>query len=133
MTGLGLAIRLNPASRRGNAELVTMPYTGSVSGGWTITAAGISRNGAAGGSALLGLVQTLEIGANYRIQMTVAGKSGDDFFYRVGAAGTAYQVSANGSIDIIRAAGGSSAVLSFGPWAGAVGDVTITGLSVIRV
>lgn len=117
----------------GPVELVVSPYTGNVSGSWLIGGTSVTRNGSAGGNAIVTLSTAIDTGKNYRVRFTVTNLSGDTFFWRLGGAGTAREISANGAVDITVAGGGTNPSINFGPWAGGAGEVTITNLSVQEV
>lgn len=112
------------------SERVTTPYTGSVSGAWSISATLITRNGSSTGLANPNFGgATLDTTKLYQVSFTVSNKSGDDFLMRL-ATGTAYRITANG-VHTCRIPPGSTATqLVFAPWAGTVGEATISNISV---
>ena len=115
------------------ANLVPATYAGPVSGSWTISASSVDRNSSASGQATLNLSTTLDIAKLHRIVFAVTGMTGDTFGFRVGGAGTAYQVSANGQYSASLPAGATTASLSFIPWGGSAGTAVITSISVQEI
>lgn len=129
--GLGLPLggfALIPAPP--DIELAGEPYSGSNSGTWLVATTSVTRNGSAAGQASVFLDRNPTNGANYRVRFTVADKTGDDFFYRLGGGGTAHQITGNMAYDQIVASGGTTPQITFAPWGGAAGQATITGISV---
>ena len=115
------------------AELVPGSYAGSVSGGWVINSANVTRNSASSGLANLTLGSALSTTKVYLVTFTVANLSGDTLGIRLGGAGTAYQVSANGTYTARLFPGATTAALYFIPWAGSAGEATITNISIREI
>jgi hypothetical protein len=112
------------------SELVTSPYTGSVSASWAVTSTNVTRNGSSTGQAVLSLSTAIDTAKRYYVTFTVADLSGDTMLIRIGGSGTAYQVSANGVYTARLIGGGTGSSITFAPWAGSAGQATITNISV---
>lgn len=111
------------------AELVPTPYNGIGSGSWAVGTNSITRNGSAGGQASFGLSTTLDVSKSYRVTFTVSNLSGDTFYVRL-SNGTTNQVTANGTYSVLLIPGGSTGTMTFAPWGGTAGQVTITNVTV---
>lgn len=111
-------------------ELVISPYSGSASGTWAVGATSVTRNSSSAGQVSVNLSTAISTSKWYQVQFTVSNLSGDTFFYRVGASGTPNQVTANGAYIARVPGGGTGSNITFAPWAGTAGEVTISNISV---
>lgn len=130
---LGLGLTSYSGSRALGSELVVSPYTGGETGSsaWTISDTQVDRNGEAVYRVWLDLDREPTSGADYLISFTVAGKSGDNFFVRLGSqTGTPQQIASDGDKAFILASGGTEKRVYFGPWSGTTGEAAITLVSV---
>ena len=112
-------------------ELAVIPYTDAGSSGlWAVSSSAITRNGSATGD---GRILTLATGLiSYRISFTISDFSGDGMFVSLGGGAASPQISGNGVKEVVVVSGGSSQI-RFAPWVGAVGEATITNISLREV
>ena len=108
-------------------------YSGAISGSWAIGSNTITRNGSSTGQASLTLNSTLSTAKFYVLTFTVSNLSGDTFGFRLGGAGAATQISANGTYRYRMLATGNNANIIFIPWAGTAGQATIDNISIREI
>jgi hypothetical protein len=114
-------------------ELAPAAYTGTASGGFSITSTSIVRDGVTpAGNAQLTLQATVTSGLWYKITFTAAGLSGDNTIIRVGSptTGEFYRITSAGTYTIYLPAGVTAAILAFAPFAGTAGGITITNIGI---
>jgi hypothetical protein len=116
-------------------ELVVSPYSGLVTGAWTITSTSVLRNGETFNTAKLNLSASISTVKKYAVTFSVAGFSGDNTNMKLGDGGPSIGlITRNGDYTLNFVAGGGSAnSISFFPWAGTVGQATITNVSVREI
>ena len=134
VTGLEQPVGLMLDKSKGlvlGSELVPGTYSGTVTSTWAIGSTSVTRNGASSGVAILPISGPLDLAKTYVVSFTVSNFSGDSLAFRLNNSGTARgPISANGTYTYRIPPGGTVADIRFIPWSGAVGEATITNISV---
>ena len=114
-------------------ELVPATYSGVVSGGFSISSSSVTRDGVtSGGNAQLGLISAPILGRTYKITLTASGISGDSTIIRIGSlsVGNYANIETPGVHSFYLSAEATAVYLAIAPYAGSVGAIVITNVSV---